>query len=259
MARTNKASTKKESNKKMSNRKIALIFFVVLLCVAVITVAAVFIYKYVSREKIPPTPDSPALDSEPPYADGTDVFEKSKYEIKQAAHDDKEKFVESIRNRDEQIGSYRLIIREENSDKSFELNYWDEMGKEIYEFIFKGYDMDTGLDGVYYRTVIDDIPTLVNYQTGEFHTSGEFFDKYHKVLSDITLDLLLSDIYKEEFLDIGINSNGDTVISSGDVSICVSNNELCETRVLDKRAGTTLGYYIAYGHPYSFPIIEPKN
>lgn len=247
----------KKSSKKMSNKQIAWICIGVIALIAIAVAAGVLIYKLTTKEELPPEPNSPALESEPPYADGSEALDREQYKMTKVWVDvEIDELITNIKNKDEQKGAYQLIIRKEGSDECFEVNYWTENGKGIYEYIFGGYDMGIDLDGVYYRTVIDSVPTIIDYRTGEFHTSGEFFDKYMSALSAITLDSLMSDILSEGFIELGENKDGNTVVTSGKVSICVTSDEVGKVTAIDENGDAAIGYYIAYGLPYTLPNID---
>ena len=244
---------RKQTPKKMSNKKIAIIFISCIVGLALVIAASVIIYKIVDKEPEIPKPNSPAIETEPPFADGTEAFDRAQYTISESSLTDIDEHIKNLKDLDEKNESYQLIICEEGSGKSLEINYWIESGKGVYEYIFSGLDAGSNLDGIYYRTVIDGLPTVIDYQTGEFHTDGDFFDAHNAFLSGMTIDSLMADLYSDGFVDIGNNGSGETVITSGDVSICYSSDG--SITAIDCRTETVVGYYVCYGQNYSLPTI----
>ncbi|MBE6548319.1 MAG: hypothetical protein E7667_05525 [Ruminococcaceae bacterium] len=260
--KNNNLKNKKTSGKKPSAKIIIIAIACFAVAAAVLIVGGIHLYKHFKKpDELPKTPTSPAMDAEQEFSDGGDVFDESYYEITQKTEGNIESLILEVKNRDEQMGAYQVVKRNKGSDVFFEVNYWKENGKGIYEYNFAGLDTGIDLSGIYYRTRIDDVDTIIDYynptdRIGEFITNGEFFNKYFGALSGITLDNMLSEIMNSGFVDFGKNANGDTVITSGDISICISDNENCDTRIIDKRADKICGYYISYGKHYSMPIIE---
>ncbi len=250
-----KIKKSQEPKKRLKTGAIAAIVISAVVFVAICITAGVLIYKHVTKENIQ-LPDSPALESDPPYADGRDVFEEKHYQISSKTDDDKAEALQTIRNRDEAMTSYQIIIREEGSDGSLEINYWTENGKGVYEYIFKGYDEGVGLDGIYYRTMVDDVSTIIDYQTKEYHTKGDFYNKYFSKLSALNLDNILTEVFSESYTDIGKSSGGAQVLKSKDKAICVYDKVNYETYIIDKSGEKAMGYYIAYGKSYSMPHIS---
>lgn len=247
---------RKAQRKKKKKIKLICICCAVALLVAAGIVAGVLIYKHYSKDNTEAVSNnSHAIFSESSLSNGEGVFDGSLYEIKTDVQADISAVITELKNRDEETGTCRLVKRTSGKDGYFEFNYWTESGKGHCEYIFGGDSMGTGLDGTYYRTVIDGLGTIVEYSSGKYYTSGEFFDKYYSTLSGMTSDSLLSDIFSSEFTEVGKNSSGDVVLKSSGVSICVKGGEYNEVYILDQRSGQDIGYYLSYGHIYDMPNI----
>lgn len=204
--------------------------------------------------------DSPAIDGEYEALDGSLAFDNALYKIDaQDGAVDKAGLMTELKNRDEQTRSYQLLIQDKDTGKTFEMNYWVESsnGVGVYEYIFKGYDVGVDLEGIYYRTVIDGKPTIIDYQTGQYHTSGDFFVKYLPKFSELTHDNLLSGIYKDgASMQVGTNNaTGASVLLGDGVSISAIHTGLKDVRILDTRGESDVGYSILYGKAYSMPNI----
>lgn len=252
------------SKRKKMSEKTAWIIVISIVALIIIAIIGGVVYKQYQKDHAGenvPTSESPASDEEPPFKSGEDVFEASHYEFTNDSKINKPGLFNEIKNRDESMMTYQLIIREEGAEGTLEINYWTEDEKGYYEYIFDGYDAGTGLSGKYYRTTIDGLPTIVDYQTGEHHTRGEFFDRYFSLLSELTHDKILEDIFSVTYTQAGDNQNGGVVLSDGNgVSICVySGKDTKDTYIIDRRGDVAVGYYIAYGQSYSMPIIEPPE
>ena len=108
----------KKSSKKMSNKQIAWICIGVIALIAIAVAAGVLIYKLTTKEELPP-----ALESEPPYADGSEALDREQYKMTKVWVDvEIDELISNIKNKDEQKGAYQLIIRKEGSDECFEVN-----------------------------------------------------------------------------------------------------------------------------------------
>ncbi len=249
---------KKALKRKKKRIKIACVACIVLAVIAVAVAVGVILHKKSESDNKKVINNSPSIWSEVKLDDGDDVFSQSKYTIEkdEILNCDFESAIKEIKNRDEAEGSYRVVKHIYGSDDIFELNYWTESstGKGIYEYIFNGNDMGTGLDGVYYRTVIDGAGTIIDYQTKEYHTGDDFFERYSQSLGEITLDNLLKDVFDEIYYIAGEKANGDFIIKGDDVSIYVSSDEHHDTYILDSRGEVAIGYYISYGNAYDMPF-----
>lgn len=247
---------RKALRKKKKKIMTACIFAGAVIIIAAAIVAGVIIYRHFSIDESDPViNNSNAIFSEESLENGENSLGGDMYVISAVEQIDISEAITEIKNRDENVGSYRLVKHTEGKDGYFELNYWIESDKGHYEYIFEGDDMGTELNGAYYRTMIDGLGTIVEYSSGEYYTSGEFFDKYYGKLSAMTLDSLLEGIFGAEFTEAGKNSSGDLVLKGDGVSICVKGGAHYDTYILDERGEKAIGYYLSYGHIYDMPNI----
>lgn len=248
----------KAQRKKKKRIKLICICSSVALVIIAAVIAGVLIYKHYNPEDegSAVSNNSHAIFSEESLSNGEGVFDGTLYEIKTVDKTDISATIAEIKNRDEALGAYRLVKHTSGSDGYFELNYWtDALGKGYYEYVFGGDSMGTGLSGTYYRTTIDGHSTIVEYSSGTYYTSGEFFDKHHGALSEIMLDSMLEDILSAEYTEAGKNSSGDVVLKAEGLSICIVGGEHYDTYILDQRGGKAVGYYLSYGYAYDMPNI----
>lgn len=263
MAKNNKRHNDKPEKKKLSDKAISWIAIAIVFGTILVVVLGIVGYNYlkIALDRAAPADrgDSPAIDGDYEALDGAVSFDEDIYTITTSDNAvDKAGLMTELKNRDEQARSYQFLIQDKDTGDTFEMNYWVDSasGVGVYEYIFKGYDVGVDLEGIYYRSIIDGKPTIIDYQTKEYHIDDEFFLKHMPKLSQLTHDLLLEKIYKDgASFEIGTNAKtGATVMLRNGLAISAKHTSLKDVRILDTRiGGKTIGYSILYGKAYSWP------
>ena len=160
MSNKNNKKNKKAGGKKLSVKMIVLIIVCAVIGTSVLVVGGIHLYKRLKpADPLPEKPNSPAMEPEQGFLDGSDVFDEARYKINKKTDGNIQEIIEEIINRDEQmVGLGAEVYSDDKYSDDFPERYilvrFDGYG--IYELLnvelpgFNEYKRGVYIDGYMY-------------------------------------------------------------------------------------------------------------
>lgn len=184
----------------------------------------------------------------------------NRFEITETLSGNAEEFADLCMSGYNSCKSYRILVTDRGksgfSKNIFDfskkgradIRFWEEDGHDVYSFDFSGYDFGTGLDGEYYITEVNGVPSVVSLQSKTIYPEGsEFYNKYYEKLSALGYASLIHRTSASlSGAEYGKSSGyGNTILKNNKTSACVY-SENGNVDILDESGDKRLLYAVEF-------------